>query len=255
MGRSTTWDSHPAPPRSAISPQRRACPHPKAQLRRVKTRLQTPPRRATHRAHRWRVYCWFGRTGQRCQRMQLRQCIPVLGTVRPLLRSNDIFESRNPDAYLAVEYALGVVSEILVTTPVPIAVWHVDHHVQVASVGAPVGYLHTFESARIESDRQCGCFLVGHPFHAQSGVELLQCMSKRFEVLSGLEDQAVAIAGDPLCAIDPSSAATDDQVLDAMAIEYLDNSGEVRLDGRRQDPSPGRHGASGPLDAVQVLQR
>jgi len=63
-------------------------------------------------------------------------------------------------------------------------------------------------------------------------VEFVKSDGEAGQVLSLRLHQAVGVLGGPGRPVGPAGVSADDQVLDAVAIEDLDDAGKVRLGGR-----------------------
>jgi len=80
--------------------------------------------------------------------------------------------------------------------------------------------------------RPVGELFIAQAGDPQPGVEFFEGSGDAGEVLSLRLHQTVGVLGGPGSPVGPGGVSTDDQVLDAMAIEDLDDAGEVRLGGR-----------------------
>lgn len=204
--------------------------------------LRTEAGRAEHGAQGWRGQrrgrlCRLDRPGPVGQCSQLRQRLPILRPVCELLRSDDVFKAGDPDGDAGELQPLGVPSEVFVATPGPGAISHLGHDVEVAGVGSPVAEASLVQDG-VDVHWESGGLFVREATDAQAGVQCPQRCVEACEVVLVLADQAVAVVGEPCGALGPCRVAAHNQVLDAVTVENLDDSPEVRLGGWRQGPSP-----------------
>ena len=167
---------------------------------------------------------------------------------------DDCRRHRGADGACLVEpddccYRPGAGGEFLVVAGCAVGARHRLHHVQVADVGAPVAEVGLLIQDRVSLDGHGGRLLVAEAADPQPGVQLAESGGESRQVLPLHLDQAVAVAGKQRRSVGPGRVSTDDQVLDAVAVEGLDDAGEIKLGGLGQGPSPSR-GASTPDRSV-----
>lgn len=103
--------------------------------------------------------------------MQLRDRFSVFRVVGELLGCNDVVETCNANAEIAIVEDAGTVDKVLVVPRPSTVVRHIHHHIQVAGLGSPVGEGQLSEK-RVDLDREGGRVLVGKTSDAKTRVEL-----------------------------------------------------------------------------------
>jgi hypothetical protein len=163
---------------------------------------------------------------------ELGEGVSVLRSVGELLGGHDRVQAGDTDVHAGVVEDPGVAGEVFVTAWCAVGARHRLHHVQVASVGTPVAEVGLLIQDCIDLDRKGRSLFIAQAGDPQPGVEFFEGSGDAGEVLSLRLHQAVGVLGGPGCPVGPAGMSADDQVLDAVAIEDLDDAGEVRLGGR-----------------------
>jgi len=162
---------------------------------------------------------------------ELGKSVSVLRPVGELLGGHNRVQAGDTDVHASVGEGSGVAGEVFVATWCAVRARYRLDHVQVASVGAPVAEVELLNDG-VDLDRQGRSLFISEAGDPQPGVEFFEGGADTRQVLSLRLHQAVGVVGGPGSPVGPAGVSSDDQVLDAVAVEDLDDAGEVRLGGR-----------------------
>ena len=101
--------------------------------------------------------------------------------------------------------------------------------VQVAGVGSPGGLLRSAQHHVVDDDAERLGLLIGHPANAETGVEFGERAGEPSKIRGVSCRHAVEVGRLPGRSMDRCGDAADDQVLDAVAIQGLEDAADVEL--------------------------
>lgn len=104
-----------------------------------------------------------------------------------------------------------------------VAIAQLDEEVERSGIGHPRRRSEVQQRLGIDRHGQAAGFLVGHPAHSQTAVQLDERCCHPVEVLHRCVRNTVDVGGLTLRAVSPSCQATHEQILHAVSVERLED--------------------------------